>query len=257
MPRVVEYRGDTGCHFQRSLVFDRTEVRQCALGLLQVVERRLENEVRLGRISRHRRVVVRLPERRQAHARAHALLVAKGQFVHARSDHAAAGQRVAGLEAALVFLLGELLLALDFLFLSLIFAGRLVGMLQRPVALSLRELLLELAGVEQNQAGQLDSAFRGIDGAPVTLGHDVWNEPAMIQMGVGENDRVQLGRVVGEGHAIAHHLVRPALEHAAVDEHLGSIGDEEELGAGDGVGSTKEVDFHTRILPPLGAGRCA
>jgi hypothetical protein len=38
--------------------------------------------------------------------------------------------------------------------------------------------------------------------------------------------------------------VRPALEHAAVDEHLGSIGDEEELGAGDGVGGTKEVDFH-------------
>jgi hypothetical protein len=43
--------------------------------------------------------------------------------------------------------------------------------------------------------------------------------------------------------------MRSALEHAAVDEYIGSLCDEEELGTGDGISSAQEVDFHLRILP--------
>ena len=38
-------------------------------------------------------------------------------------------------------------------------------------------------------------------------------------------------------------------------EHPGPLGDEEELGSGDGVGSAEEVDFHVRILPSCRVGR--
>jgi hypothetical protein len=73
---------------------------------------------------------------------------------------------------------------------------------------------------------------------------------------VGQDDRVKAGRIVGEGNSVAHLLVRPTLKHAAVDENLGLLGDEQELGSGDGIGSAKEAYFHSRILTRRGFG-CA
>jgi hypothetical protein len=148
-----------------------------------------------------------------------------------------------------LLLRGDLLLSLDLGFVSLIFTSSLVRVLGGPVAVPLGVLLLELARVEQHQGRQLDSAPRGIDGAVEAFGHEVRDEAAVIEMGVGQDDRVQRRRVVGEGNSVADDLVRTSLEHAAVDQDAGSIGDEEELGTGDGVGSAEEVDFHVRILP--------
>jgi hypothetical protein len=51
----------------------------------------------------------------------------------------------------------------------------------------------------------------------------------MVEMGVGQDDRVQLFGVVGQGNAIANDFVRTALEHATVDQHLGPLGHEQEL----------------------------
>ena len=158
------------------------------------------------------------------------------------------GGRGAG--AGGVLLRGDLLLRQEFGLVALVLASGLVRVLGGPVAVALGELLLELARVEQHQRGQFDRAPGGVDGAVEALGHDVRDEAAVVQMGVGQDDRVKAGRVVGEGNSVAHLLVRPALKHAAVDEHLGPLGDEQELGSGDGVGSAEEVDFHARILTP-------
>src|SRR5664279_5083822 len=114
--------------------------------------------------------------------------------------------------------------------------------------MALRKLLLELARVEEHQGGQFDGALGGVDRAVEALRHYVWNQSAVVQMGMGQDDRVEAGRVVREGNSIAHLLVRPALKHAAVDENLGPLGGEQELGSGHGIGSAEEAYFHTRIL---------
>src|SRR5438128_9108504 len=55
------------------------------------------------------------------------------------------------------------------------------------------------------------------------------DEPAVIEMRVREQERVDLARRVGERHAVADHIVRAALEHSAVDEHARSVGLEQIL----------------------------
>src|SRR5438094_9838020 len=55
------------------------------------------------------------------------------------------------------------------------------------------------------------------------------DEPAVIEMRVREQERVDLARRVGERHAVADHIVRAALEHAAVDKHTRPVGLEQIL----------------------------
>jgi len=68
-------------------------------------------------------------------------------------------------------------------------------------------------------------------------------------MGVGQEDRVEGCRVEPEGDPISDGLVGTALEHAAVDQDAGALGDEQELGAGDGRRPAEEVDLHGAIVP--------
>ena len=252
---VVEDGGDAGSDGDRRLVGDGPEPRQRALGLRLVVQRLLDDEVRLGRIAGHGSRVVGVADGRVAHARAQGLLVVQRQLIDPRSDHMAVRRQVAGLPrrdgGRLVLLLGDLLLRRDVGQLLPLFEGGLVRVLRRPVALPLGVFLLELARVEQHESGQLDRAPGGVDRPFEALGYDPRNEAAVVQVGVGQDDRVEGGGIVGRRDAVADDLVGAALEHAAVDQHTGSIGDEEELGTGDGVGSAEEADFHTRILPSI------
>jgi hypothetical protein len=100
--------------------------------------------------------VTRLTERRIAHARAEALLVAQSQFVDARGDDVAVGRDVAGVQSSrgagggavwrgLLLLFGDLLLSLDLRLIALILTGGLVRVLRRPVPVALGVFLLELA----------------------------------------------------------------------------------------------------------------
>ena len=75
---------------------------------------------------------------------------------------------------------------------------------------------------------------------------DVGDQAAVVEMGVGQEDRVERRRVEPERDAVADGLVGAALEHAAVDEDPGAIGDEQELRAGDGRRAAEEVDLHRR-----------
>src|SRR2546422_8914052 len=57
------------------------------------------------------------------------------------------------------------------------------------------------------------------------------DEPAVIEMRVREQEPVDLPRRVGERHAVADHIVRAALDPAAVDEHARPVGLEQILRA--------------------------
>src|SRR5438034_8679644 len=81
------------------------------------------------------------------------------------------------------------------------------------------------------------------------------DEPAMIQMGVREQERVDLARRVGERHAVADHVVRTALEHATVDEDARPVGLEQILGACHRPRRAEKVQAHLghdgSVMPPL------
>ena len=68
----------------------------------------------------------------------------------------------------------------------------------------------------------------------------------MVEMGVGQQDRVELGRLERERDPVPDRFVRAALEHPAVDQDPGAIGDEQELRAGDGGRAAEELDVHGR-----------
>jgi len=110
------------------------------------------------------------------------------------------------------------------------------------------ELLLQFGRVKEHQARELDRPGRRVDRATEAGGNDVRNEPAVVEVGVGQQHRIDRWRVVGERHVIADGVVRSALEHPAVDEHLCLGRFEQELGAGHGVGPAEEVDSHGPMM---------
>src|SRR5256886_4455239 len=81
------------------------------------------------------------------------------------------------------------------------------------------------------------------------------DEPAVVEMRVREQERVDLARLIGEGHAVADHVVRAALEHAAVDEHPRSVGLEQILRTRHRPGRAEKVQAHLghhgSAMPPL------
>ena len=68
----------------------------------------------------------------------------------------------------------------------------------------------------------------------------------MVEVGVGQQDRVQVFRIKGKWDPVADRLIWAALEHAAVDEDPSPVRDQQVLGPGDGRRTTEEVDLHGR-----------
>src|SRR5438132_7216778 len=81
------------------------------------------------------------------------------------------------------------------------------------------------------------------------------DEPAVIQMRVREQERVDLARRVGERHAVADHVVRAALEHAPVEEHARPARPEQILRACHPPRRAEKVQAHLghhgSVMPPL------
>src|SRR5207247_3292035 len=81
------------------------------------------------------------------------------------------------------------------------------------------------------------------------------DEPDVIEVRVCEQERVCLARRVGERHAVADHIVRAALEHAAVDEHARPVGLEQILRTRHRLRRAEKVEAHLghhgSVMPPL------
>ena len=88
------------------------------------------------------------------------------------------------------------------------------------------------------------SSRRSPRSARRTLLDDMRDEPAVVEMGVGQEDRVQLARVVRERDPVADRLVRAALEHPAVDQDPGALGGQQELRAGHRRRGPEELEVH-------------
>ena len=73
-------------------------------------------------------------------------------------------------------------------------------------------------------------------------------QPAVVEVGVGEDDRVERRRVNAQRHPVAHRLVGAALEHAAVDEDPRPAGVDEVARARDGPRPAEEGELHASIV---------
>ena len=231
---------DARCDLELLAVVDPPELSEGGLRVVGIVERLVQLHVEVWRLRVERRLRIGQPN--------HVVVVAQPavalRYCQVRLDRAGrlrasvpgvigdiarAGQLHGGLERELL-------------------AVRLLGGTFRMPSLeprrALGELPLQLARVEQHEGRQLDGSLRRPDRTLEPFLHDVRNQPAVIEVRVCQQDRVDFRRVVGERNPVPDRLVGAALEHAAVDEDPRAIGGEQELRAGDSRGGAEELNLH-------------
>ena len=131
----------------------------------------------------------------------------------------------------------------------------LVGVALLPARLALGELLVELARVEQDERRELDRACRRVDRAAEAALTSSGMRPQWSRWAWVRSMASRSAGIEGERDAVADRFVRAALEHPAVDQDRGPLGDEQELRAGDGRRATEEVDLHARMVTARGRVR--
>ncbi len=240
VPGVDERGVDARRDLDLLAVAERLELGERDLGVLGGVQRRVEVHVELGRLGAQVGLGVARPR--------------PGGLVHGSTEvgtcsPVAPRRRGHGLRLAARGLLPDpcQLDGLRVLVGLLAVVGLdLVGVALLPARVALGELLVELARVEQDQGRQLDRSGGRVDRAAVPGLHSSGQQPAVVEVGVGQQHRVELGRVERERDPVADRFVRAALEHAAVDQDPGPLGDEQELRARDRGGAAEELDVHRR-----------
>ena len=95
-----------------------------------------------------------------------------------------------------------------------------IGVALLPAGLALGELLVQVTGVEKYEGRQLDRPGRRMDLALVAGLDEHRQAAAMVEVGVGQDDGIELARVEPERHPVADRFVRAALEHPAIDQDL-------------------------------------
>ena len=111
---------------------------------------------------------------------------------------------------------------------------------------------------ESSSTRRASSARRGgaPDRAPEPLVDQQRQQAAVVEVRVGEHHGIERRRVHAQRHPVAHRLVRPALEHAAVHEHPGPSRVHEMAGAGHGPGAAEEGELHVRIVTQVPSAGC-
>ena len=106
-----------------------------------------------------------------------------------------------------------------------------------------------MGGVEHHQPRQLARRAGGDDLAAEAALVKQRDAPAMVEMGVGQQQRVDRRRVEAERRRVFVVEVAAALEEAAVDENALAAGLDEMARAGDVAIGAVEGDLHVAIAP--------
>ena len=84
--------------------------------------------------------------------------------------------------------------------------------------------LLQLGRVEQHDAEQVGGGSVQRDAAPEAVVHQLGQVAAVVDVGVGEDNQLHVGRGQRQGLAVAQAQLLQALEQAAVDQQLVGLG---------------------------------
>src|SRR5579872_6747516 len=114
---------------------------------------------------------------------------------------------------------------------------------------------LQVARVGKNDAAEIDGWRRGVDRPAESLFHQAWNPAAVIEMGVGQNDRVDLLRRDGRVAPVAlapflRTLKEPAIDkdlEAALARRVASV--DQVLRTSHGSCSAEKLDIGQSFLP--------
>ena len=251
---------DAGRDLDLLAVVQSLERRQGVLGVLGRVERRVEVDLEVRRLGPQLGLRVARPGARRRcrfDGRGDVLgfLVPGGRGGDVGGGRGGRGGGGGTLDGPRLARSGQVDSRLVLVGFTLVVRDDLVGVALLPARLALGELLVELARVEQDERGQLDGAGGGVDRSFVPVLDQQRQQAAVVEMGMGQQHGVEIGRIEGERDAVADRFVRAALEHPAIDEDLGPLGDEQVLRAGDGRRAAEEGDLHGRMVTAQGPCR--
>lgn len=106
-----------------------------------------------------------------------------------------------------------------------------------PAVLPLGVLFLDVRGVQQHEFQQFAGGLGGEDRALEALGRQARQQAAVVQVGVGDDHRVDARGIEGEGRAVAVVGFAAPLAHAAFEQDLHAIeGFQQITGASDLLG---------------------
>ena len=119
-----------------------------------------------------------------------------------------------------------------------------------PVAqLPLGFLFLNVRAVRQQHLEQVDGRRGCVDRPAVAENRQPWQQPGMVDVGVGEQDEIDFPHVEAEVQRpqVLRARFRPTLEHAAVDQKAGVPRFHQSAGTGDLARCTEKTHTHDRI----------
>ncbi len=107
-------------------------------------------------------------------------------------------------------------------------------------------LFLNVAGVEQDDLCDFGGGRGAEDWAVEAFFDELWEEAAVVEVRVGEEDGVDAFGADGEGVPVAV-LELSFLVEAAVDEDFEAVNFDEETRAGDVAGGAEETEFDFEV----------
>ena len=107
------------------------------------------------------------------------------------------------------------------------------GVLGEPVSIGVgRVLFLDASGIGQNDAAEIERPCRAEHATAKPLRHETRQIPAMIEVGMRQHDRIDVGRPNRKRLPIPFAQFLQPLEEPGINQHPGGAGVEQVFGAG-------------------------
>ena len=105
-------------------------------------------------------------------------------------------------------------------------------------------VLLDMSAVRQQNGAEIGGRLRAVDRTLEAISHQAWDIAAMVDMGMGQQQRIELGGIERQGLPVALPEFLLALEKPAVDQKPLVPGFEKKLGSGHRLRGTEEGQSH-------------
>ena len=116
--------------------------------------------------------------------------------------------------------------------------------LSAMMKMRLRFLRLQIGGIQKNETGKLGGCLGRDDFPPVSPLDEKRKAAAMVQMGVRQENKIDLAFVEAERHAIILRECAAALKQAAIDQNAPARGFQKMARTCDILRRTVKGDFH-------------
>ena len=103
---------------------------------------------------------------------------------------------------------------------------------------------LDVGAVLEHHGHQIGGRPGAIDGRRMTLAREARQQPAMVEVGMGQEDEIEFAEVARKGRAVLLVGFPRALEHAAIDDEAAMLGLDLQARAGHFAGGAVKAQSH-------------